>query len=319
MLLHGLTEQQIASIEQERKLVREVTIFAPVIHGDDSLHHDSEHGHDHGDDGDGDPRGDPPLPADLPASGEPVNGEADQIQQAMYTADLRAADTPAADTSPHQLVQAEFLVTELNVSRGESVEAGKPLGRLSEYSKVLIEGYAFQKDAKSLRTAANLRLPLQAVLESGGRRPDIIDGLQIASIGNEVDLDTRALPFFVALENRVERSVQRDQRRYVSWRFKPGQRLQLRVPLRGFDDCIVVPKDAVAEEGLERYVFVDHGDHFDRRPVRVLARDSISIAIANDGSLRQGELIAVSGAHQLQMAMKKKAGGPIDPHAGHNH
>ncbi len=81
----------------------------------------------------------------------------------------------------------------------------------------------------------------------------------------------------------------------------------------------MVPKDAVAGEGAERYVFVDHGDHFERRSVHVVAHDAIWVAIKDDGSIRTGQYIAVTAAHQLQMAMKNKSGGAIDPHAGHNH
>jgi multidrug efflux pump subunit AcrA (membrane-fusion protein) len=297
MLLHGLSEAQIAAIEQTRKLVREVTIFAPALHADDSLHHDSESKHDHSHDHP-DEQSDPPL---APAS----------VQQAAF------ATQPASP--PIGLQEVEFLVTEVSVNRGQSVNAGQPLGRLSDYTQVLIEGHAFQKDAKALRSAANLRLRLQAVIDWTRGRPEIIDGLSISYIGSEVDLESRALPFYVPLENKIERSEQREDERYVSWRFKPGQRLQLRVPIQAYDNTIVVPKDAVAEDGVERYVFVDHGDHFDRRPVRVLVRDAFWIAIANDGSVREGQEIAISGAHQLLMAMKKKAGGPVDPHAGHNH
>jgi multidrug efflux pump subunit AcrA (membrane-fusion protein) len=299
MLLHGLTETQIANIEDNRTLVREVTIFAPILHDDDSLHHESEHDHLHDHGPGGHEHHDPPLPP----------GE---VQQANFAAQPTLP-------SEQQHFEAEFVVTELSVNRGQSVEAGQSLGRLSDYSRVLIEGHAFQNDAKALRIAANLGLPLQAVIDSTSRRPEIIENLQISYIGNEVELDSRALPFFVPLENRVERTEQRDDGRYVSWRFKPGQRMQLRVPLRSFKNTIVVPKDAVAGEGAERYVFVDHGDHLERRSVHVVARDAIWVAIKDDGSIRPGQSIAVTAAHQLQMAMQNKSGGAIDPHAGHNH
>ena len=42
MLLHGLTEEQIAGIEKHRKLIREMTVFVPRLHLDDSLHHEFE-------------------------------------------------------------------------------------------------------------------------------------------------------------------------------------------------------------------------------------------------------------------------------------
>ncbi len=307
MLLHGLTESQIARIEEDRMLVREVTIYAPILHGDESLHHESDHDHSHGD---------PSLPpgavpqVSLPgairfASSETVASSADE------------SDPISSKSREH--LEAEFLVTQLNVNRGQSVEAGTALGRLSDYSSVLIEGHAFQKDAKALRTAATLKLPLQAVFESAGSRPEVIDDLQISYIGSEVELDTRALPFFVSLENKIERSEQRGNLRYVSWRFKPGQRLQIRVPLQRFDDVFVVPIDAVAEEGAERFVFVDRGARFERRPVRVVERDAYSIAIADDGSIRSGEQIAINAAHQLQMALKKESGEVIDAHHGHSH
>ena len=32
-----------------------------------------------------------------------------------------------------------------------------------------------------------------------------------------------------------------------------------------------------------------------------------------------GDIIAHAGAHQMQMALKNKAGGGVDPHAGHHH
>ena len=123
----------------------------------------------------------------------------------------------------------------------------------------------------------------------------------------------------IAIPNQIERSETRDEKRYISWRYKPGQRLTVRLPVARIENAIVVPNDAVAEEGSERYLFVENGDHFDRIPVAVLSQDSINAAIANDGQVWPGQSIAISGAHQLQMALKNKSGGAIDPHAGHNH
>jgi len=127
------------------------------------------------------------------------------------------------------------------------------------------------------------------------------------------------LPFYVALENKIERTDERGEQRYISWAYKPGQRLTIRLPESQIQNAIVVPKEAIAEEGPERYVFVENGDHFDRIPVHVLAKDSINVAIANDGQVWPGQTIAVSGAHQLQMVVKNQSGGAIDPHAGHTH
>jgi len=95
--------------------------------------------------------------------------------------------------------------------------------------------------------------------------------------------------------------------------------MQLQVPVETWKEQIVLPVDAVAQDGPETYAFTADGNHFDRRPVNVVYRDSSNVVIANDGSIFSGDYVVVSSAQQLQLALKNKAGGAIDPHAGHNH
>jgi multidrug efflux pump subunit AcrA (membrane-fusion protein) len=288
MLLHGLSEDQIASIERTRTLVREVVVTAPLVEEDNSLHHESL-------------------------------GEANNRVSGNPSARLAAMQPPPMSLPSHNHIDAEFLVTELSVRRGESVSAGQQIAQLSNYSRLLIEGQAYQRDAGLLRKAADSGAELQATMTGAGDEVETITGLNVVYIGNEVGTESRSLPFYVGLTNEIERSEQRGDKRYVSWRYKPGQRLTVRLPQSQVVDAIVVPKDAVAEEGPERFLFVENGDHFDRVPVEVIASDSVNVAIKNDGQVWPGQTIAVSGAHQLQMAMKNQAGGAIDPHAGHNH
>ena len=95
--------------------------------------------------------------------------------------------------------------------------------------------------------------------------------------------------------------------------------MQLRVPIEKWEKRIVLPVDAVAQEGAETFVFLENGDHFDQRPVHVEYQDQLWVVIANDGSLFPGDAVALTGAHQMQVALKNAAGGGVDPHAGHNH
>jgi multidrug efflux pump subunit AcrA (membrane-fusion protein) len=293
LLLHGLTLEQIDRIEKKRELVREVMVYAPELHEDDSLHHDSQIDH--------------------------AWKTEDNHSHIKLAAHNQAADHSHADRSDDVHVDVEFLVTALDVNRGQSVNAGERLTRLSDYRFVLIEGHAFQRDSEVLRKAATDGLPLQAVLDATGSQPELIDGLRIVNIGNEIDRQTRALPFFVSLSNEVERSEHRGKKHYASWKYKPGQRLKVRIPTHSLDSVFVVPIDAVAQQGAERYLFVQNGGHFDRVAVNVVADDSLHAAIANDGQIRQGQRIAVRGASRLQTAMSSKAGGTVDPHAGHAH
>jgi membrane fusion protein, heavy metal efflux system len=256
LLLHGLTQEQISGILDQRTLVQGVTVVAP------------EH---------------------------PENGSA------------------GSTTHP-------FTVRELMVKPGQYVDAGSPLCLLVDYGQLYVQGQAFEQDADELVRAAREGWEISATRENNSKQGELIKGLRIVYVDNEVEPDSRALRFYVGLSNEVvHESKSDDGHRFLTWKFKPGQRLQLRVPVEEWPDRIVLPIDAVAKEGAEFYVFQQNGDHLERTPVQVEYQDQFSAVIANDGSVFPGDTVAMSGAHQLQMALKNKSGGGVDPHAGHNH
>lgn len=94
----------------------------------------------------------------------------------------------------------------------------------------------------------------------------------------------------------------------------PGwKRLQLQVPVNVWKDQIVLPVDAVVKDGADWYAFQQNGDHFDRIAVHVKHRNQSSVVIDNDGVLFPGDVVALRAAHRLQMALKNKSGGGVDP------
>lgn len=217
-----------------------------------------------------------------------------------------------ADTGP-------LILQQLNVHKGQSVNAGETLCILTDYDELFIEGMAFEQDVSQLRQASEKDWAVDAIFQQPGEGTQVVEGLNIAYLANTIDTDSRTLHFYVRLPNEVTKDRRGLGNRYVEWKYLPGQRLQLRVPVEQWPEQIVVPVDAVAREGAESFVFQQNGDHFDRVPVHVKHRDQYSAVIDNDGSLFPGDVVALRGAHQMQMALKNKAGGGVDPHAGHNH
>src|SRR5262249_56390778 len=92
----------------------------------------------------------------------------------------------------------------------------------------------------------------------------------------------RRLGFSLPLENQALPFV-RDGKTFLSWRFRVGQRVRLRVPIEklstpGADGKtevlpFVLPAGGVVREGPEAFVFVQSGDVFLRKPVHVLYED----------------------------------------------
>lgn len=238
-----------------------------------------------------------------------------QLLQRM-TVTVPKADDEADPAEGEHLVQ----VQELKVQKGQHVTAGDPLAVLVDYGELFIEGKAFEQDFPVLTKAAKNGWPATAVFQENGDRESTATDLKILYLASEVQLQSRAFAFYVVLPNRpVRDATTPGGERFIDWEYKPGQRLRLLVATEAASQRIVLPNTAVVQDGAEAYVFEYNQDHFDRRAVHVEYRDQDRVVIANDGSLKPGVRVAVSGAYQIHLATKNKGGNPIDAHAGHNH
>lgn len=237
-----------------------------------------------------------------------------RLSSAFQQTSIRPVSMETAAADP------PLILRELLVHRGEAVDAGEPLGTLVNYSELYVEGMAFEQDIVQLSNASRNDWKVTALFDEADGKAIEVPGLDIAYLDTEIDRISRTLKFFVRLPNELtHENKPRNNVRFVNWRYRPGQRLQLRVPVEQWEDQIVLPVDAVAREGAEYFVFQENGGHFDRLPVHVKYRDQFSVVVANDGQLFPGDVVAMRSAHQMQMALKNKAGGGVDPHAGHNH
>ena len=220
--------------------------------------------------------------------------------------------SPAAATP---LLQVEDLETEV----GRLVSAGDALLSLADYSRLYIEGNAFEQDVELIAQTLARHAPITATIENHTAAAPRVEGLSILYLADQINPTERTLHFYLPLPNQSIRDEQVGGHRFVNWRFKPGQRTQLQIPVEEWTDRLVLPATAVAQEGPDWFVFVENGDHFDRRPVHVEYRDRSQVVVAQDGSLFPGDVVALTGAAQLQMALRNRSGGAIDPHAGHSH
>lgn len=215
----------------------------------------------------------------------------------------------------------EFLqVTELAVKRGEHVTAGRRLAILSDHCELYVEGKAFEQDAETLNRAADLGVAVTAVVEGNGSGSLEARGLRILYVENEIEMSSRALRFYVRLPNELVRNEKTpDGHRFIGWRYKPGQRVEVLLPVQQWKNKIVLPVEAVVQEGVESYVYQQIAGRFDRKPVHVEYRDQRWAVLESDGTLFPGDVVAARGAYLIHLALKNMVGGGPDPHAGHQH
>ena len=234
------------------------------------------------------------------------------------TVNLKQAQEPESPAPIDE--DAVFIIEKLNVFPGKLVNPGDQLCDLALHSVLQLRGEAFETESAQIYRAITERWPVTATFELGDREPLVKDDLKILYASSVTDPQARSFEFFLPLANDVIRDqLAADGRSFRSWRFKPGQQVQLLVPVEKWEDRFVVPADAVVSEGAESFVFRVNGKLLQRQAVVIEYRDSRQAVIANDGSVFPGDQLAMNQAYSLNLALKKASGSGVDLHAGHNH
>ena len=205
-----------------------------------------------------------------------------------------------------------YEVQELKVDLGQQVQAGQLLSMLSNHQDLYIEGSAFKRESTLLAKVAENNWPVQAEFSDDDGSPWQETGipLTIRHLANSLDLQSRTLSFFVPLENQ-SRSYEKEGQVFAVWRFRPGQRVRLHIPVEEMQNVLVLPAPAVVREGPEAYVFQQNGDLFNRIAVNVLHQDRLNVVIANDGSVTPGLYLAQSSAAALNRVLKAQAASGV--------
>ncbi|MAT15924.1 MAG: MchE protein [Planctomyces sp.] len=201
-----------------------------------------------------------------------------------------------------------FEVQELNAELGQQVQAGQLLATLANHSALYIEGHAFKREAPYLENAAQhgWEVAVEFAEDYPERWPELEQKFEIRYLSNLMDSDSRTFDFFIPLLNQA-RSYEKEGQTFVVWRFRPGQRVRLHVPVEEMKDVIVLPSAAVVKEGPETYIFQQNGDLFNRVPVHVLHEDRLNTVIANDGNITPGLFYAQNSAASLNRVLKAQA------------
>ncbi|TWT95572.1 efflux RND transporter periplasmic adaptor subunit [Neorhodopirellula pilleata] len=207
-----------------------------------------------------------------------------------------------------------YEVQELTVELGQQVQAGQLLASLSNHQMLYVVGHAFKREAAFLEQAAQENRPIEIEFaeDQEGRWPELEQTFYIRHLSNSIDTNSRTFDFFVPLTNQ-SRLYGEPTRAFLVWRFRPGQRARIHVPVEKFDDVFVVPSEAVVREGPEAYVFRQNGDLFKQIPVHVLHEDRRSVVIANDGNITSGSFLAQGSAASLNRVLKSQSASGQQP------
>lgn len=231
---------------------------------------------------------------------------------------LRPQTQPVVDRPINPSAQSEsqmdatYEVQQLQVDLGQQVQAGSLLATLSNHRRLYIEGHAFKREAPYLEDAAQNGWPVTVEFaeDSPEHWEKIQQNFEIEYLSNAVDAENRTFDFYIPLSN-PSRTYQKNGETFVVWRFRPGQRVRLHVPVEQLHDVLVLPSTAVVRDGPEAYVFQQNGDLFNRIAVQVLHEDRLNIILADDGSVTPGLYLAQNAAASLNRVLKAQAASGV--------
>lgn len=305
LLVRGLSPEQIQKIVTTKTLIRQFTVRVPD-----------------------------PVPS-KEVSGQENSDTAEATHLLPVTNTLASLNgvstdeikTPRKSGSAPHLKEHEhshesvYTLEQLNVSLGKLVQPGEELCQLASHTVLLIQGHAFERENALITKAVQEQWPVTALFEAGDKELLRRDNLKILYVDNTIDETHRTLNFYVPLENEVVRdSPGANGLMYRTWRFKPGQKVRLLLPVQHLPESIVLPADSVVKEGPDAYVYRQNGKLLEQVPVTIEHLDPREVVIRNDGSLFEGDEVARNQAYQLHLALKKAQGnGEGGGHHGHDH
>ncbi len=209
-----------------------------------------------------------------------------------------------------------YELEDLKVKLGEQVQAGQALCLLADHQHVEIEGRAFVSETPLIQKAAREGRGVKVEFPRESDWPSFDAEPKITSLANTVEPQQQTLLFYLPLANQFHEYT-RGGKVYRLWRFRPGQRVHLQVPVEAYAGVFVFPAEAVIREGPEALVFRENGDYFERTPVHVVYQDRRVALVAHDGSIVPGNSYAMNAAPQLNAALKAQAGGEQGRHHHH--
>ncbi len=320
LLIRGLTRAQVDTIITNRELVRSVTVVVPKFP-------------------------EQTTPGEIEESVSATSpGETGSVAGAGSAVGTGSAESTGGRDD------WEYTVETINVNPGESVAPEKGLTRLARHTKLHVQGHAFERDMPviaALGPGQTVRVEF-GIAEHGGidgvfgtiagrERHDhgnVLEGLELLYIDNHVDPRTQSYSFYIPLTNELLRDSTDDRGRiFRSWKYRPGQRVHVQIPVDRLPDRMVLPAAAVVTDGPEAFVFRLSSRHavgetpegkrlydemYKAVPVVIAHRDSRHVVIAPGGELREGDLIAMNRAYQLHLAMENATEGG-GHHHGHDH
>ncbi len=188
---------------------------------------------------------------------------------------------------------ASGVIVQKHITRGERVSEATEVFTVVDNNTVWANLTVYSKDLASVQRGQEV---LVRADHSGAQAL-----AKIVMLTPFVDPATRSATARVLLDN-------------VDGRWMPGTFVTGSIATPSVDGPVIVPRDAVLQLDGEDIIFIDHGEHFEMKPVTLGRADREQVEVI--AGLEPGTTFVVKGAFRLKAMVVTST---LDPHAGHGH
>ena len=175
---------------------------------------------------------------------------------------------------------------------GALVDASTEILRVIDTSVLWADAQIYEKDIARMRIGQKVDVTVPAY------RDKVFHG-EVSYIGSLVDEETRTITVRAEVKN-------------PDALLKPGMFADIKVHLNGDSAMLVVPCEAILQDGDAKVVFVQDGEEYVRREIETGSLDGVYRQIL--GGLDEGEKVVTVGNYQLRSVLMSEA-----LEAGHTH
>ena len=177
------------------------------------------------------------------------------------------------------------IIVERNVVLGQLIETNSNAFKVVNTSSVWIDGQVFEKDLNKINQKTAAKFVSSAY-------PDEEFSGKVIYIGQTIDEKSRTLLVRAEFANNQNK-------------LKPQMFGELKIPVGGNSQVLMVPEEAVMKDGDRYFVFVRKSDaSFEQRLVSVGLTSNKRVEIRE--GLKEGEIIVTNGVFYLNSEMKKE-------------
>ncbi|WP_082595492.1 efflux RND transporter periplasmic adaptor subunit [Paenibacillus sp. Soil750] len=200
-----------------------------------------------------------------------------QAQSSLESAQVNAKNIERALSNLEVKAPASGVLTDLNVTVGQTVAPGGRVGEVQQTNPVKIKSQLSEESANLVRGKSELTFYIPGVTTKAGAK--------VTYLSDVINGQSKAYDLELEVPN-------------PEGKLKPGSKAQVELTKEDEQNVPVIPSLSIVREGGNNFVYVVSGDKVQKRKLELGRLNETNQEVIS--GVKEGEILVISGQHQLK-------------------